>query len=130
MRLKVAGHLHNIVRKSGNAFDVDGVRVDASVTSAGPARFEGRTDERRRRVFVVRDGGHVYAQIEGREYRLNVVTRVASGPGEHAAAPGELEGRRRHRPPPGVALLASWRLILFDPHPRLELDRLQLDRRR
>ena len=91
MRLKVAGHLHNIVRKSGNAFDVDGVRVDASVTSAGPARFEGRTDERRRRVFVVRDGGHGYAQIEGREYRLNVVTRVASGPGEHAAAPGELE---------------------------------------
>ena len=91
MRLKVAGQVHNIVRKSEKAFDVDGTRVDASVTSAGPARLEGRNGERRRRVFVVRDGDHVFAQVDGREYRLNVVSRVAEGSGEHAAAPGELE---------------------------------------
>ena len=91
MRLKVAGHVHNIVRKSENSFDVDGVRVDASVTSAGPSRFEGRNHERRRSLFVVRDGDHVYAQADGRVYRLNVVSRMAEASGEHAAAPGELE---------------------------------------
>lgn len=91
MRLKLAGHVHNIVRKSESAFDVDGARVDAGVTSVGPARFEGRNGERRRRVFVIRDGDHVFAQVDGREYRSNVVSRVAHGSGDHAAAPGELE---------------------------------------
>jgi len=91
VRLKVAGHVHNIVRRSEGALDVDGIRVDASVTAAGPARFEGRNGERRRRTFVVRDGDHVFAQVDGREYRLHVVSRVAEGSGEHAAAPGELE---------------------------------------
>ncbi len=91
MRLKFAGHVHNIVRRSENAFDADGIRVDASVTSAGPTRFEGRNDERRKRVFVVRDGDNVFAQVDGREYRLHVVSRVAEDSGEHVAAPGELE---------------------------------------
>ncbi len=91
MRLKFSGHVHNIVRRSENAFDVDGTRVDASVTSAGPARFEGRNEDSRRRVFVVRDGDHVFAQIDGRPYRLNIVSRSAAASADDDVAQGGLE---------------------------------------
>ena len=91
MRLKVAGHVYNIVRRSENAFDVDGVRVDATVASAGPARFEGRNGDRRCPVFVVRDGDHVFAQIDGRPYRLSVVSRAAAASGQDEVAQGGLE---------------------------------------
>jgi biotin carboxyl carrier protein len=91
VRLKHPGHVHNVVRKSDAAFEVDGVRVDASVTSAGPARFEGRSGERRRRVFVVRDRDHVFAQIDGRPYRLSIVSRAMAEVKEDEIGQGGLE---------------------------------------
>jgi len=91
MRLRHAGQVHNIVRKSEDVFEVDGVSVGASVKPLGAARYEGRSAAGPRSVFVVRDGDHVFAQVDGREYRLNVVSRASAGSGEHPAIPGELE---------------------------------------
>lgn len=90
MRLKVGGHVHNVVRRSEDFFDVDGARVQARVTPAGPPRFEGVVVSGRRRVFVVRDGDHVVAQVGGRSYNLSVVTRAAAAAEDHHAV-GELE---------------------------------------
>lgn len=91
MRLKISHHVHNVVRKSEGAFEVDGARVEAAVAAQGSGRFEGRTAAGRRRVFVVRDGDHVHAQIDGRPYRLTVVTRAAASAGDDEAAAGGLE---------------------------------------
>jgi len=91
MRLKGAGHVHHVARKSDGAFDVDGVRVDASVARLGAARFEGRNGERKRSVFVARDGDHVFAQVDGRSYRLNVVSRAAVASEDDSGAAGGLE---------------------------------------
>jgi len=91
MRLKYAGQVHNIVRKSEEAFDVDGVRVTAAVSSAGASRFEGRVDGGRRSVFVTRDGDHVFAQVAGRSYRFNVVSRAAAATSDDSIAQGGLE---------------------------------------
>ena len=91
MRLKHAGHVHNVVRKSDGAFEVDGIRVDASVAQVGPARFEGRNGEQKRSVFVTRDGEHVFAQVDGRPYRLNVVSRATSASADDSVAQGGLE---------------------------------------
>lgn len=79
MRFKVAGHVHNVVRKSANAFEVDGAVVDGGDVAL------------RRRVFVVRDGDRVFAQVEGRTYGLTVVSRTAAASGEDASASGGLE---------------------------------------
>ena len=81
MRLKVAGHVHNVVRKSATEFEVDGVRV--SVASAAATRHA--------RAVVVRDGDRVFAQVGGRNYRLMVMSRAAAEAAEHAPAQGELE---------------------------------------
>ena len=83
MRLKVAGHVHNVVRKSATEFEVDGVRVKAATATA--------TAGRQARAFVVREGDHVFAQIRGRNHRLTVMSRAAAEAAEHAPAQGELE---------------------------------------
>lgn len=83
MRLKLDGHVHHVVRKSVTSFDVDGVRVEVGAPAVAASR--------RARVFVAREGDHVFAQIGGRSYRLTVVSRVAAAAGDHAATEGELE---------------------------------------
>ena len=79
VRLKLSGHIHNVVRKAGDAFEVDGAPVDAAAVAA------------RKRVFVVRDGDRVFAQVGGRSYSATVVGRVASTSAEQQEAPGALE---------------------------------------
>jgi 3-methylcrotonyl-CoA carboxylase alpha subunit len=91
MRLKGAGHVHHVARKADGAFDVDGVRVDASVAPGGTARFDGLNGERKRSVFVARDGDHVFAQVDGRSYRLTVVSRAAVASEDDSEARGDLE---------------------------------------
>ncbi len=81
MRLKVAGHVHNVVRKSATEFEVDGVRV--SVAAAAATRHS--------RAVAVREGERVFAQVGGRNYRLTVMSRAAAEAAEHAPAQGELE---------------------------------------
>jgi len=83
MRLKVAGHVHNVVRKSATEFEVDGVRVTAGKGSAHATRHT--------RAFVVREGDRVFAQVGGRNYRLAVMSRAAAEAAEHAPTQGELE---------------------------------------
>lgn len=83
MRLKVSGHVHNVVRKSATEFEVDGVRVTAGAMSANPTRHT--------RAFVVREGERVFAQVGGRNYRLTVMSRAAAEAAEHAPTQGELE---------------------------------------
>ena len=90
-RLKLGGHVHEVIRRSEDAFDVDGVRVRASVTPAGLSRFEGRTASRRATVFTVRDGDSVFAQIGGRSYHLIVVARSAAAASEDSAGQGALD---------------------------------------
>lgn len=80
MRLKVAGHVHHVVRKSPTEFEVDGVRVSAPVSA-----------HRHTRTHVVREGERVFAQVGGRNYRLMVMTRAAAEAAEHAPIEGELE---------------------------------------
>jgi len=91
VKLKLSGHVHSVARKSEDAFEVDGVGVEARVQTQGSGRFEGRTGAGRRRVFVVRDGDHVHAQIDGRPYRLTVVNRAAASTADDEAAAGGLE---------------------------------------
>ena len=88
MKFKLAGHVHNVVRRSENSFEVDGVRVQAGVVACGPSRFEGRTESGRARVFVVRDGDRVAAQVGPRSYLLTVVNRAAADSGDSAAQGG------------------------------------------
>lgn len=83
MRLKVAGHVHNVVRKTATEFEVDGVRV-----TAGPASLNAT---RHPRAFVVREGDRVFAQVGGRNYLLTVMSRAAAEAAEHAPTQGELE---------------------------------------
>jgi biotin carboxyl carrier protein len=80
MRLKVAGHVHHVVRKSATEFEVDGVRVSAPVSA-----------HRHTRAHVVREGERVFAQVGGCYYRLMVMTRAAAEAAEHAPLEGELE---------------------------------------
>jgi biotin carboxyl carrier protein len=82
VRLKAAGHVHNVVRKSATEFEVDGLRVNPEAAAASPGRP---------RVFVARDGDRVFAQVGGRDYRLTVLTRAAAEAAEHGPAQGELE---------------------------------------
>jgi biotin carboxyl carrier protein len=91
MRLNVAGKVHEVVRRSETAFDVDGVRVEASVTEAGVSRFEGRTESGVRSVFVARDGDRVFAQIGERSYTLTVMSRASSASSESSAQTGGLD---------------------------------------
>ena len=91
MRLKVAGQVHNIVRRSEGSFDVDGARVQASVLATGGPRFEGRAESGSRPVCVVREGDRVFAQVAGRTYNLAVVARAAASSAEDHHAQGELE---------------------------------------
>lgn len=88
MKFKLGGHVHNVVRRSENSFEVDGVCVQASVVAFGPSRFEGRTESGRTRVFVVRDGDRVAAQVGPRSYLLTVVNRAAADSGDSAARGG------------------------------------------
>ena len=81
MRLKVAGHVHNVVRKSATEFEVDGVRVSLAPAAA----------PRHSRAVVVREGERVFAQVGERNYRLTVMSRAAAEAAEHAPAQGELE---------------------------------------
>ena len=83
MRLKVAGHVHNVVRKSATEFEVDGVRVNPRAAAARATRHT--------RALVVREGDRVFAQIGGRNYRLTVMSRAAAEAAEHAPTQGELE---------------------------------------
>ena len=83
MKLKLGGHVHNIVRKSPTEFDVDGVRVEL-------AALEGAASGRAP-VFVARNGDHVFAQVGIRSYRLAVVSREAAAAGEHPATEAALE---------------------------------------
>ena len=80
VRLKVSGHVHNVVRRSATEFEVDGVRVTPSAAAGRPVR-----------TFVVREGDRVFAQIGARNYRLTVMSRAAAEAAEHAPAQGELE---------------------------------------
>jgi 3-methylcrotonyl-CoA carboxylase alpha subunit len=91
MKLKVGGQLHEVVRHGEDAFDVDGVRVQAGVVGLGGARFDGRSDSARLRVFVVRDGDRVIAQVGGRSYTLAVVSRAAAASNDDSRAQGGLE---------------------------------------
>lgn len=93
MKLKVAGHIHEVVRRGEGTLEVDGTRVEASVraSSPGSARFEGRAGSRNAAVFVTREGDRVFAQVGGRSYTMTVVSRTASAAADHAAAPGALE---------------------------------------
>lgn len=91
MRLKQAGHVYNIVRKSEDAFDVDGVRVNATVAPTGSAHFEGNIAAGRRSVFVTREGDHVFASVGGRPYRFQVVSRTAAATADDSLALGGLE---------------------------------------
>ncbi len=84
MRLKVFGHVHNVVRKSKTEFEVDGVRVSAGANANASAT-------RHTRAFVVREGERVFAQVGGRNYRLTVMSRAAAEAAEHAPTQGELE---------------------------------------
>jgi biotin carboxyl carrier protein len=79
LRLKLSGQVHTVVRKSAEAFEVDGFRVDASAVAG------------RKRVFVVREGDRVFAQIDGRAYNLTVMHRAGSMSGEDSTAHGGLE---------------------------------------
>ena len=91
MKFKLGGQIHNVARRSENSFDVDGVGVQASVVTSGSSRFEGRSESRRTRVFVVRDGDRVFAQIGGRSYNLTVVNRTTAASSVDSAAPGVLD---------------------------------------
>ncbi len=92
MKLKVAGHIHEVVRRGEGTLEVDGTRVEASVRASAPgsARFEGRAGSRNAAVFVTREGDRVFAQVGGRSYTMTVLSRTASA-ADHAAAPGALE---------------------------------------
>ncbi len=91
MKFKLGGQVHNVVRRSENSFDVDDVRVQASVVTTGSSRFEGRAESRRTQVFVVRDGDRVVAQIGGRSYDLTVVNRATAASSLDSAAQGVLD---------------------------------------
>ncbi len=91
MKFKLGGHVHDVVRRSENSFEVDGIRVEVSVVTTGPSRFEGRTESRRTRAFVVRDGDRVFAQIGGRSYNLTVVNRATAASSVDSAAQGVLD---------------------------------------
>ncbi len=78
MRLKRAGHVHNVARRSATAFEVDGVQVVARVTGTGSPGFEGETPSGRTRVFVARASDRVFAQIGARSLEFTVVSRAAA----------------------------------------------------
>ena len=91
MKFKLGANIHDVVRRSEEDFDVDGVRVRASVTPNGPSRFEGRTEGGRTGAFVARDGERVFAQIGDRAYSMTVVPRSALTSETNSAAQGGLD---------------------------------------
>ena len=42
MKLKLSGHVHSVARKSEDAFEVDGVRVEASSAVVGSSAINTR----------------------------------------------------------------------------------------
>ena len=91
IRLKLGAHVHTVTRKSATAFDVDGNVVETLLSSNEPGRFDARPQGAAHRVYVVRDGNRVMAQVDGRDYNLTVVGRAASGASSEHAADGGLE---------------------------------------
>ncbi len=91
VRLRLGTHIHDVVRRSTDRFEVDGVGVQARVAATATSRFEGRTETRRTSVFVVRDGDRVFAQVGERSYQLTVVTRAALASSHDSTAPGSLD---------------------------------------
>ncbi len=91
MKLRLGTHIHDVVRRSADRFEVDGVRLQASVIATATSRFEGRTETRRTPVFVAREGDRVFAQVGERSYHLTVVSRAALASSHDSAAPGGLE---------------------------------------
>jgi biotin carboxyl carrier protein len=91
VKLRAGTHIHDVVRRSADRFEVDGVRVEARVAATATSRFEGRTETRRTPVFVVRDGDQVFAQVGERSYHLTVVSRAALASSHDSAAPGSLD---------------------------------------
>ena len=87
MRLKRAGHVHNVTRRSPTAFEVDGVQVVARVAGTEASGFEGDTSAGRTRVFVARASDRVFAQIGERSLDFTVVSRAAA-----SVADSTLEG--------------------------------------
>jgi biotin carboxyl carrier protein len=82
VRLKVAGRVHNVVRKSATEFEVDGIRVTVDEAASAP---------RNARAVVARDGDRVFARVGGRDYRMTVLNRAAAVASEHGPAEGQLE---------------------------------------
>jgi 3-methylcrotonyl-CoA carboxylase alpha subunit len=91
MRLKVGGQVHDVVRSGADAFDVDGVRLQAGVIGLGGPRFDGRSESGRQKVFVVRDGDRVLAQVGDRSYTLAVVSRASAASSDDGRTLGGLE---------------------------------------
>jgi biotin carboxyl carrier protein len=91
VKFKHGDQIHSVARESETGFEVDGVRVEASVSPCGSSRFDGRAGARRTSVFVAREGDRVFAQVGARSYALKVVARRASAADADSDSQGGLE---------------------------------------